>query len=202
MTPADASLDAGSEPTANGLGYRLRLIVPCALERTGKEMKFVIGGADESAIPDPSLVRLLLRAHALSQRLASNPGSPLSHVGSPGGYGCALCGSADAPELPRPGYCRRDPHRPPAHHPHGHPADGRHPPTARMVRAANGSGLRLSCGFPPNAHFSKRSTGLKHTASSSVALGAARQETAPVHRAWHADRGARTTKETRREQRL
>lgn len=79
--PADAAPDADPEPATDGVCHRLRLIVPCALKRTGKEMKFVIDGADESTTPDPRLVRLLLRAHALSQRLASNPGSTLSDVG-------------------------------------------------------------------------------------------------------------------------
>lgn len=80
--PADASPDAGPEPNADGVGHRLRLMVTSALKRTGKEMKFVVEGADENATPDPKLVRLLLRAHALSQRLASNPGSTLTDVGA------------------------------------------------------------------------------------------------------------------------
>ncbi len=80
--PADAFPDARLEPDADGVSPRLRLTVPAALKRTGKEMRFVVKGADENATPDPSLVRLLIRAHALSRRLASNPGSTLGDVGA------------------------------------------------------------------------------------------------------------------------
>jgi hypothetical protein len=77
-----ASPEASTEADADG-AVRLRLTVPAALKRTGKEMKFVIEGADENGTPDPSLVRPLVRAHALSRRLAATPGSTLADVGSP-----------------------------------------------------------------------------------------------------------------------
>ena len=50
---------------------RLRLTVSAALKRTGKEMKFVIEGADEerNAGSEP-LSDLLVRANALSRRSA------------------------------------------------------------------------------------------------------------------------------------
>jgi hypothetical protein len=50
-------------------------------------MKFVIEGADENGTPDPSLIRLLVRAHALSRRLATTPGSTLADVGAQEGMG-------------------------------------------------------------------------------------------------------------------
>ena len=81
-----ASPEASPEADADG-AVRLRLTVPAALKRTGKEMKFVIEGADENGAPDPSLVRLLMRAHALSRRLAATPGSTLADVGSQEGMG-------------------------------------------------------------------------------------------------------------------
>ena len=50
-------------------------------------MKFVIEGADENGTPDPSLVRLLVRAHALSRQVAATPGSTLEDVGAQEGMG-------------------------------------------------------------------------------------------------------------------
>jgi hypothetical protein len=50
-------------------------------------MKFVIEGSDEKGTPDPSLARLLVRAHALSRRLAAAPGSTLEDVGAQEGMG-------------------------------------------------------------------------------------------------------------------
>jgi hypothetical protein len=52
---AGASPEASPEPDTDGAVCRLRLTVPAALKRTGKEMKFVIEGADENGTPDPSL---------------------------------------------------------------------------------------------------------------------------------------------------
>jgi hypothetical protein len=84
---AGASPEASPEPDTDGAVCRLRLTVPAALKRTGKEMKFVIEGADENGTPDPSLIRLLVRAHALSRRLAATPGSTLADVGAQEGMG-------------------------------------------------------------------------------------------------------------------
>ena len=84
---AGASPEASPEPDADGAVCRLRLTVPAALKRTGKEMKFVIEGADENGTPDPSLIRLLVRAHALSRRLAATPGSTLADVAAQEGMG-------------------------------------------------------------------------------------------------------------------
>ena len=91
---ADASPEARLEPDADG-AVRLRLTVPAAIKRTGKEMKFVIEGADESGTPDPSLVRLLVRAHALRRRLAATPGSTLADVGAQEGMGAPYAGWID-----------------------------------------------------------------------------------------------------------
>ena len=86
--PGSASDDADlPEADIDDIGPRLRLIIPAALKRTGKEMKFVLEGADETATPDPSLARLLVRAHALGQHIASNPGSTLAEVGAKQGMG-------------------------------------------------------------------------------------------------------------------
>jgi hypothetical protein len=47
----------------------IRLTIAASLKRAGKEMKFVIEGANEGAPPDAPLVRLLFRAHWRSEHL-------------------------------------------------------------------------------------------------------------------------------------
>ena len=60
----------------------IRLSVPAQLKRTGKEMKFIVEGDREERLADPSLVRLIVRAHMLMRRLAEDPGSTLEDVGA------------------------------------------------------------------------------------------------------------------------
>jgi site-specific DNA recombinase len=56
----------------------VRLSLPTQLKRTGKEMKFVIHEDGVERTADPSLVRLIVRAHRLARRLAENPGCRVS----------------------------------------------------------------------------------------------------------------------------
>ncbi len=60
----------------------VRLSLPAQLKRTGKEMKFVVHGDGDERTADPSLVRLIVRAHRLARRLAENPGWTLEDVAS------------------------------------------------------------------------------------------------------------------------
>jgi len=60
----------------------VRLSLPAQLKRTGKEMKFVVHGDGEERSADPSLARLIVRAHRLARRLAENPGWTLEDVAS------------------------------------------------------------------------------------------------------------------------
>ena len=55
----------------------VRLSASAQLKRTGKEMKFIVNGDREERPADPSLVRLVVRAHRLARRLAEKPGSTL-----------------------------------------------------------------------------------------------------------------------------
>ena len=45
-------------------------------------MKFVVHGDGDERTADPSLVRLIVRAHRLARRLAENPGWTLGDVAS------------------------------------------------------------------------------------------------------------------------
>ena len=65
----------------------LRLAISAQLKRAGKEMKFVIDGADQGSTPDASLVRLLIRAHSLARRLVASPASNLEDAGAQEGMG-------------------------------------------------------------------------------------------------------------------
>ena len=65
----------------------LRLAISAQLKPAGKEMKFVIDGADQGSTPDASLVRLLIRAHSLARRLTASPACNLEDVGAQEGMG-------------------------------------------------------------------------------------------------------------------
>jgi hypothetical protein len=79
--------DATPSPDAADYDRIIRLTIAAALKRAGMEMKFVFDGAEEAAPPDAPLVRLLIRAHSLSRRLSTNPGSSLEDIGAQEGMG-------------------------------------------------------------------------------------------------------------------
>ena len=54
-------------------GEMLTLSVPVALKRVGREMRMMVETADDRAAPDPSLLRILARAHHVQARLVQNP---------------------------------------------------------------------------------------------------------------------------------
>ena len=60
----------------------VRLAAPAELKRTGKEMKFIVERDTNVRTADPSLTRLIVRAHRLMRRLAENPGSTLEDIAS------------------------------------------------------------------------------------------------------------------------
>ena len=62
-----------AEPTAESQqdleGCVVTLTVPARLKRSGKEMKIIVEDGSNPAIPDASLVRILIRAHVIRDRL-------------------------------------------------------------------------------------------------------------------------------------
>jgi DNA invertase Pin-like site-specific DNA recombinase len=58
--------------------YLTVLTIPARLKRTGIEMRLVV--ESEPANVDPSMVRLLLRAHVIRSRLLAEPGLPLKEI--------------------------------------------------------------------------------------------------------------------------
>ena len=65
MTSPDPDLSANSDDV-------FILSVPARLKRVGREMKMVLDNADERATPDPSLLRIIARAHDVQARLNKN----------------------------------------------------------------------------------------------------------------------------------
>ena len=56
------------------------LEVPAVLKRAGLGMTLIVPGARQDATPDPSLIRLLLRAFAIRDRLERNPDLTLKRI--------------------------------------------------------------------------------------------------------------------------
>ena len=56
------------------------LEVPAVLKRAGLGMALIVPGVRQDATPDPSLIRLLLRAFAIRDRLERNPDLPLKRI--------------------------------------------------------------------------------------------------------------------------
>jgi DNA invertase Pin-like site-specific DNA recombinase len=51
----------------------LTLTVPAGLKRAGREMRMLVENADDQTAADPSLLRIIARAHAVQARLIQNP---------------------------------------------------------------------------------------------------------------------------------
>lgn len=65
-----------AEPAVNPI----TLTIPAVLKRTGIGMTLIVPGAPRDAKPDPSLIRLLLRAFAIRDRLDRDPNLTLSRI--------------------------------------------------------------------------------------------------------------------------
>jgi site-specific DNA recombinase len=68
--------------TVNEDGERhvITFTIPARLKRTGIEMKFIVAGAENTVPPNPSLVRLILRAQAVGKRLFENGSTSLGEI--------------------------------------------------------------------------------------------------------------------------
>ena len=61
-------------------GQPIALPIPTVLKRAGMGMTLIIPGAHPNPTPDPSLIRLLLRAFAIQDRLAQHPDLTLQQI--------------------------------------------------------------------------------------------------------------------------
>ena len=58
---------------ANATADMLMLTVQVGLNRVGREMRMLVENADDQTAADPSLLRILARAHAIQARLIQTP---------------------------------------------------------------------------------------------------------------------------------
>src|SRR5262249_40818828 len=59
------TLDRSSDDT-------LTLTTPAGLKRVGREMRMLVNGSDDHAAADPSLLRIIVRAHDIQRRLSQD----------------------------------------------------------------------------------------------------------------------------------
>jgi hypothetical protein len=57
----------------NRSGDMLTLTVPASLKRAGREMRMLVENADDQTAADPSLLRIIARAHHIHARLSQSP---------------------------------------------------------------------------------------------------------------------------------
>jgi site-specific DNA recombinase len=65
-TMQDHKSDRGSDDVVT-------LAMPARLKRVGREMRMLVGNSDDQAAADPSLLRIIARAHDIQERLSQNP---------------------------------------------------------------------------------------------------------------------------------
>jgi hypothetical protein len=59
--------------SSNRSGDMLTLTVPAILKRTGREMQMLVENANDQTPADPSLLKIIARAHHIQARLIQNP---------------------------------------------------------------------------------------------------------------------------------
>lgn len=70
----------GATASAESAGLLLTPTVPARLRRAGKEMRIVLEDGSGSTAPDPSLLRLLIRANAIRDRLLADRSLTLEEI--------------------------------------------------------------------------------------------------------------------------
>jgi site-specific DNA recombinase len=77
VVEGNRTLSANAEGAEQTL---IRLSIPASLQRTGKEMKFIVEGVPNSAPPDTALIRLLVRSQKIAKRMFEPNCPPLEAV--------------------------------------------------------------------------------------------------------------------------
>ncbi len=67
-------------PVSSAVGDAITLTIPVRLRRAGIEMKLVLDGARAAGKPNPGLLKLLARAHAIKKRASNNPGWTIQDI--------------------------------------------------------------------------------------------------------------------------
>ena len=58
----------------------MSLVIPARLKRAGKEMRLIVDNENSNRPPDPSLIRVLVRGHAIRTRLLEDKSLTLDDV--------------------------------------------------------------------------------------------------------------------------
>jgi site-specific DNA recombinase len=124
--------------------HLVTLTIPARLRRTGLEMRLVIQGETNDEGPDPSLTRIMVRAHAIRDRLFQDGNLTVEEVARQEGSRPILRHASPAADLPGPGHHRAHPGRAPAARTQHPQADGRHPPAASTGTSSEASSDSLS----------------------------------------------------------
>src|SRR5439155_21939685 len=71
---AGQSIDLAAQPQRSVPASHdvMTLSVPARLKRVGREMRMLVAGADDQTAADPSLLRVIARAHDIQGRLSQN----------------------------------------------------------------------------------------------------------------------------------
>jgi site-specific DNA recombinase len=77
-------VDGDTEPPttvqSDSDGHLLTLTIPVRLKRVGNEMKMFVNDGSHAAGPDPSLVRALVRAHVIRDRMLADKSLTLEEI--------------------------------------------------------------------------------------------------------------------------
>jgi DNA invertase Pin-like site-specific DNA recombinase len=76
----DSHGERPSETQSDTDGHFVTLTIPARLKRTGKEMKLIVEDGSEPTSLDPSLVRVLVRAHLIRDRLLRDKGLTFDEI--------------------------------------------------------------------------------------------------------------------------
>jgi len=80
LSRADDQVEPTEAPHTDADGRFLTLTIPVRLKRVGKEMKIIVEDGSGAATPDASLVRTLVRAHVIRDRILANTSLTLEDV--------------------------------------------------------------------------------------------------------------------------
>jgi site-specific DNA recombinase len=79
----DGHAEPAEETKSAPDGQFVTLTFPVRLKRVGNEMKMIVEDGSDPATPDPSLVRILVRAHMIRDRMLANKSLTLEEIALP-----------------------------------------------------------------------------------------------------------------------
>ena len=83
LTMSNQKLDRASDDA-------VILTAPARLKRVGREMRMLVDGSDDQRIADPSLLRIIARAHDIQGRLSQNTKLTVHDIAREEGVTCSL----------------------------------------------------------------------------------------------------------------